>query len=306
MTRPAITDQSELGAMGIRIVDGIVHDHLRYLFRPREKRDLGIDGEIELVDEQAEKRLGTGRLIAVQIKCGLSFFNETDGEAYVYRGENKHFGYWSDFSLPVLIVICHPETREAYWVEFSPHAERFDKGWKVRIPLRNRLVDAGYELDRIGRRNHLDDLLDLAVQAWVHARFAERVEFCGIFQLPRDYHLYRHLIQVGSELVMLHWLYARYGSFELAEIRDTIQYLPGNKRYASKLLLCLVSESAEAFRLDAEVAQLLESENSLKVVRLIYRRDESLVGELEADGKVSIEYFGGEPVYRESQSGEWV
>jgi hypothetical protein len=105
---------------------------------------------------------------------------------------------------------------------------------------------------------------------------------------------------------MLHWLYARYGSFELAEIRDTIQYLPGNKRYASKLLLCLVSESAEAFRLDAEVAQLLESENSLKVVRLIYRRDESLVGELEADGKVSIEYFGGEPVYRESQSGEWV
>lgn len=78
MARPVVTETSETGAKGVRIVDAIVHDELRWLFRPRERRDLGIDGEIELVDKQDEKRRGTGRLIAVQIKCGESFFSEED------------------------------------------------------------------------------------------------------------------------------------------------------------------------------------------------------------------------------------
>ncbi len=307
MARPVVTDESELGAMGVRIVDTIVHERLRHLFRPRERRDLGVDGEIEIVDVQNEKRRGTGRLIAVQIKCGLSFFDEIDGEAYIYRSESKHLEYWSDFSLPVLIVICHPETREAYWTEFSSlAAERLEKGWKIRIPMRNRLADAGYELEKIARRNHLDNLLDLAVQAWVHARHAERVEFCGIFQMPRDYHWYHHLMTVGSESVMLHWLYARYGRFELKEMRDVVRYLPGNRAYGSKLMLCLVSESADAFQLDAEAEEVLASEDGIEVVRLVYRRDWSSVGELEADGNISVEYYGGEPVYRESLSGHWV
>lgn len=307
MARPVVTDESELGSMGVRIVDAIVHEQLRYLFRAREKRDLGIDGEIELVDEQDEKRRGTGRLIAVQIKCGLSFFGEVDGDAFVYRGESKHLEYWSDFSLPVIIVICHPETREAYWTEFNHvAAERTGKGWKIRIPFRNRLPAAGYELEKIARRNHRDNLLDLAVQAWVHARHAERVEFCGIFQMPRDYHWYQHLVMIGNETVMLHWLYARYGRFELTEIRDVVRYLPGNKAYGSKLMLGLIAESVDAFQLSTEAEGVLASADGIEVVKLIYRSEWSSVSELDTDGNLNVEYYRGKPVYRETLSGEWV
>lgn len=307
MGRPVVTDESEFGAMGVRIVDTIVHDALHHLFRPRERRDLGIDGEIELVDESDEKRRGTGRLIAVQIKCGLSFFSEIDGDSYVYRGESKHLEYWSDFSLPVLIIICHPYTKEAYWSEFSHvAAERLDKGWKMSIPRRNRLQDASLELERIARRNHVDDVLDLAVQTWMHARHAERVEFCGLFEMPRDYHWYRHLVKVGNEQVMVHWVYARYGRFEVDEIANVLHYLPGNKAYGSRLILCLVGESAESFTPTAEAIQKLREADGVELVRLIYRKDWHSVGEYESDGNVTMEYRGGKPVYRETLAGDWV
>lgn len=307
MPRPLVSDESELGAMGVRIVDATVHDTLNHLFRPRERRDLGIDGEIELVDETDDKRRGTGRLIAVQIKCGLSFFNETDGDAYVYRGDIKHLEYWSDFSLPVVIVICHPVTREAYWTEFSHvAAERLDKGWKIRIPKRNRLRKAAFELERIARRNHVDEVLDLAVRAWVHARHAERVEFCGIFEMPRDYHWFHHLVQIGDDQVMVHWLHARYGRFELDEISDVLRYLPMNRTYGSRLLLCLVGETAESFSLTADAIQMLSTTDGLELVKLIYRKDWNQVGEYEADGNLSLEYREGKPVYRENLAGDWI
>lgn len=305
MARPRVTDQSERGAQGVRIVDETVHKHLNHLFRPREKRDLGIDGEIELVDEIDDKRYGTGRLIAVQIKCGLSFFDETDGETYVYRGESKHLEYWSDFSLPVLIVICHPGTKDAYWTEFRHDAvERLDRGWKIRIPRSNLLREASYNLKTIARRNHVDDLIDLSIQAWMHARHTERVHFVGMFAAPRELHWYKHFVEIGGECVMLHWLYARYGRFETDEIRDVVRYLPGNrKNIASLLILCLVGESADSFILTKEATRILREAEGLEVVELIYNRDGHPVGhsigEYEADGSVSLEYQNGEVIYNE-------
>lgn len=306
MALPVVTDKADLGAMGVRIVDATVHEALHHVFRPRERLDLGIDGEIELVETTDEKRRGTGRLIAVQIKCGLSFFNETDGDAFVYRGESKHLEYWSDFSLPVLIVICHPDTKEAYWTEFSHAAvERLKKGWKIRVPKQNRLHEARFDLERIARRNHVDGVLNLAVQAWIHASHAERVEFCGIFEMPRDYHWYHHLIKIENEQVMVHWLYARYGRFEADEISDVLRYLPGNKAYGSRLFLCLVGESAESFNLSTSAIQMLSEAEDIKLIKLIYYKDSHSVGEYEADGNVTLEYSRGKPVYRETLSGDW-
>lgn len=307
MVLPEVTAQSDLGAMGVRIVDAVVHDDLHYIFRAREKHDLGIDGEIELVDKKDHKRYGTGRLIAVQIKCGLSFFTEVDREAYVYRGEGKHLDYWSDFSLPVIIVICHPDTKEAYWTEFS-HAsvERLSKGWKIRIPQRNRLQEAKFKLKQIASRNHIADVLDLAVQAWMHARHIERVEFCGFFTMPRDYHWYKHLTRIGDEIVMLHWLYARYGRFEVDELREVVRLLPGNLNYGSRLILCFIAESAEAFTPTEEVKEILNGAEKLDLVKLIYQKDFHSVGEYEADGNVTLEYYNGEPIYRENLAGEWI
>jgi len=59
---PSYGERDYLGDKGVRLVDQLISDNLRWIFRDLRKIDLGIDGQIELVDE--EKR-GTGRLIAI-------------------------------------------------------------------------------------------------------------------------------------------------------------------------------------------------------------------------------------------------
>ena len=67
----------------------------------------------------------TGQLLACQIKCGASFFKESNRWGYVYRGEEKHFNYLANYPIPVIIVICNRETKEAFWVfDFAQRIRR--------------------------------------------------------------------------------------------------------------------------------------------------------------------------------------
>lgn len=307
MAGPIVTDKSELGALGVRIVDAIVHDDLKYLFREKARRDLGIDGEIELVNELEGRRRGSGRLLALQIKCGESYFREQKADAIIYRGDPKHLDYWTDLSIPVLIILCHPESREAYWAEFIPSAVKVLKsGWKMRIPLANKLDKAGYEIRRIAERNHLLEVMDFAIQSWMHSAHEERVEFCGVFQMPRDYHWYRHLVRVGEETVMLHGLYARYGRFDLCEIDDVLEYLPRNLEYAPKLVLCFVAETFEPLELNDDIMKRVSRHPEIEIRRLLFKRGEALVGEVRENGYVDMEYHCGRPIYSENAEGHWV
>jgi hypothetical protein len=73
---PIYAESEYCGDFGVRKTESIICDELHYLFRRLDKNDLGIDGEIEIL---SEKNKGTGRLIAVQIKCGKSFFQGVYG-----------------------------------------------------------------------------------------------------------------------------------------------------------------------------------------------------------------------------------
>jgi hypothetical protein len=46
----------------------------------------------------------TGKLIALQIKSGESFFKKR-GNNYVFYGEIRHLEYWTKFSLPVFLIL---------------------------------------------------------------------------------------------------------------------------------------------------------------------------------------------------------
>ncbi|HCN5338910.1 TPA: DUF4365 domain-containing protein, partial [Escherichia coli] len=73
--------------------------------------DFGIDGFIEIVRDDGAV---TGKMLAVQIKCGASFFSEENRWGYVYRGENKHFNYLSNCPIPVLVLLCKPEKKKCF------------------------------------------------------------------------------------------------------------------------------------------------------------------------------------------------
>jgi hypothetical protein len=93
----------------------------------------------------------TGRIIAVQIKSGPSFFKYEDADRIVFRGKPEHLTYWLNYSLPVLLVLYHSETKTAYWQQVRKETiAKTGKGWKMSIPRQQRLEKAQMSnLDRI-------------------------------------------------------------------------------------------------------------------------------------------------------------
>ena len=90
------------------------------IWRENNIKDVGIDGQLEYVDASG---MATGRLIALQIKSGPSFFIHEDGENWGFYPEEKHRLYWERFPLPVIVVLHQPEAGESFWVDVR-HAYR--------------------------------------------------------------------------------------------------------------------------------------------------------------------------------------
>ena len=83
---------------------GATFEKIGFIFREQTICDYGIDAIIERKDE----KYPSGKLIAVQIKSGDSYFKERKDDKVVFRGENKHYDYWLNHSLPVIIVLYSP------------------------------------------------------------------------------------------------------------------------------------------------------------------------------------------------------
>lgn len=135
---PQFSRNAKLGEKGVGIVSKVVNDDFGWIFRRNpQEHDFGIDGQIDIVTDEGAV---TGQVLAVQIKCGKSFLDERNQWGYVYRGEQKHLNYLANYPLPVLVVICDPESGEAFWELFrTTAAEPTGKAWKITVPFSNRL-----------------------------------------------------------------------------------------------------------------------------------------------------------------------
>ncbi|MBZ0283485.1 MAG: DUF4365 and DUF1817 domain-containing protein [Anaerolineae bacterium] len=130
---PTITKSAQTGEIGVNIVAQIVNNELGWLFRRNHnEHDFGIDGYVDIVTpEQAV----TGRYLAVQIKCGHSYLSSKDDFGYIYYGETKHLNYLINHPVPVLIILCDPQSGTCYWELFNPaKTEPAKNGWKLSIP----------------------------------------------------------------------------------------------------------------------------------------------------------------------------
>lgn len=102
-----------------------------WLFREQTTHDYGIDAHVEIVIDERP----TGKLIALQIKAGKSFFAEDTGDSYVFRTDDKHIAYWVGHSMPVVLVLFNPETKQAFWQHISrQNVQATGKGWKIAVP----------------------------------------------------------------------------------------------------------------------------------------------------------------------------
>jgi Domain of unknown function (DUF4365) len=84
------------------------------IWRENSIKDVGIDGQLEYVNGSG---LATGRIVALQIKSGPSFFTHDDGESWLFYPEEKHRIYWERFPVPVILVLHKPDTEQTFWLD---------------------------------------------------------------------------------------------------------------------------------------------------------------------------------------------
>ena len=145
---PQHAHSAKQGEIGVNIVSRIIGDGFGWLFRRNhQEHDFGIDGQIEVVTNSGSV---TGQMLGCQIKCGPSFFKESNRWGYVYRGDTKHFNYLANYPVPVIIIVCDPASGEAYWVHYrAVDAQITEAGWKLTIPHSSKLSAAKVELEAL-------------------------------------------------------------------------------------------------------------------------------------------------------------
>lgn len=135
-----VTPQSIIGQMGANLIERVVLQ-MRYVWRPLLIFDVGIDGEIEICDPATGE--ATNTIIKVQAKATTRPFQAETPDSFEYLCEKRDLDYWLRGNAPVILVVCRPDTEEAYWVSikdyfrdssvqkarkvhFDKHRDRFD------------------------------------------------------------------------------------------------------------------------------------------------------------------------------------
>lgn len=160
---PKHTRAAQTGNKGIRIVENIVHDRLGWILREQEgQKDFGIDAHIELMN--GDKVLG--RMLAAQIKCGKSYFKSKNEDGYIYYGEQKHLNYFLNYSIPVILILCDPETEKCFWCEVDAvEMEETETGWQITVPF-NQVFDASAQNKLAAIAGSAQDYLPDMQQYW--------------------------------------------------------------------------------------------------------------------------------------------
>jgi hypothetical protein len=268
---PQFTDEQALGDLGVRLVEDIVADDLKWICRPQPTHDLGIDAQVESLSAE---RKGTGRLVAVQIKCGETFFAERESNGFVYRGELKHLHYWVQHSLPVILVICHPKTKECWWQEITPGTvECTEKAWKLVVPFAQRFHSTSKDaLQTIGNRPQNCDLAELLLYRFLCERYGARIEVCPVLDLPRDFFRTAYFAKIDGKTVLVDYAYQDVGRFtkdRFDPILDAFDY-NGSHCGTERRMLFLISQSRQTLDMSSELDEYFRSLPHLQVFRLQY------------------------------------
>lgn len=120
------------GSKGVNLVSRRIMEELEWIFREQPTQDYGIDGHMEVVDDE----FVTGRLIALQIKAGSSYLKEENRTGFIFRGKMEHYNYWTNHSLPVVLVLCDLDNQTCYWEKINVETvEKIsESSWKVTVP----------------------------------------------------------------------------------------------------------------------------------------------------------------------------
>ena len=100
--------------LGVAFVEKIVAEAGSIFREYSQDTDLGIDGQIEFIDNE----VATGDLVDVQIKAGSSYLkHRLDGDCFKVEVETKDLIYWNSLPIPVILVAYDPKTEQSSWLD---------------------------------------------------------------------------------------------------------------------------------------------------------------------------------------------
>lgn len=123
---------------------GEIAEKNEWMFREQPINDVGIDAHMEFVDSSGKPK----RLLALQIKSGVSWFKEQKDGYVVFRNiDKRQYNYWTMNSLPCIVVLYNPNDNVCIWQELTDKTiertkSRDGKGYFVKVPLNQVFLDA--------------------------------------------------------------------------------------------------------------------------------------------------------------------
>ena len=145
------TRRDTIGRRGEQEFALFVDKELGWIFRRIDEPDVGIDGEIEIVQRggHAVAKISegntTGRLLKVQIKTTEG--NLRNKKSFNVYFDKPHLDYWNSIRIPVLLIAVSLEGG-IWWQHIDPRANyETDRGaWKVDFDYSNELATYSKQL----------------------------------------------------------------------------------------------------------------------------------------------------------------
>lgn len=148
------------------------------IFRETSNTDVGIDAQIELIDSNGG---ATGKLAGIQIKSGDSFVDVAT-RTFTLRAEQKHFEYWTRYTLPVIGVAYSPSLNKAVWFNLTEYSHQIiEEGGSYRVAG---ILDEGNELNEQNISNTLTRIIQEFHGMPVSLQEAEQI--AHIQELPEE------------------------------------------------------------------------------------------------------------------------
>lgn len=114
------------------------------IWRPTTCHDIGVDGQIEFL-ELNDGATSTGKILAVQVKSGPSYFKYEDDSSFSYYPSPKHRQYWRSLNLPIILVIHNPDTDLTLFApikdQLSENAIKVPKSQELNSESRTQLLE---------------------------------------------------------------------------------------------------------------------------------------------------------------------
>jgi hypothetical protein len=239
-------------------------------------------------------------MIAVQIKCGPSYLQETTNDGYVFRGELKHLNYWVQASLPVILVLCDPAKDTCFWTEISPGSvTRLEKGWKTVVPFASTLDEANrWALERVAARPQGRDFVELALYRLVREKYPE-LRIAQAIEMPRDLWGFELLGERDGTSVLVTFVYKPTEKIAISDVDDVIKAREITMRgcawdtYARpvEIIIFLVAHSLDQLSIAPEVTERLSQDKDMILVRAICSFEYGVsLYEVDGDGQ-AIELY---------------